>query len=145
MSTRTHKKTTESKKILTVQTQNVNRYFDEMAKTASEYFQSIANLQRAYATAWRNAIESVFTIQKEFMRKAGISTGIPAAITKIANDPTEEIINAQTVQNKMALAAIDATIQNINTFNENAKTFVGPSQNLLQSWISAFTPNTKLV
>jgi len=140
MSNQKHRKSTESKEILTVQAQNVNRYFDEMGKTASEYFQSIANLQRAYAAAWSNAAESVLSIQREFARKAGISTGVPEAITKIANDPTEEIINAQAVQNKMVLAAIDATIQNINTFNENARTFTGPSQNLLQSWISAFTP-----
>jgi hypothetical protein len=139
MSNQKHRKT-ESKKILTVQAQNVNRYFDEMGKTASEYFQSIANLQRAYAAAWSNAAESVISIQREFARRAGISTGLPEAITKIANDPTEEIINAQAVQSKMVLAAIDATIQNISTFNENARTFMGPSQNLMQSWISAFNP-----
>jgi len=37
------------------------------------------------------------------------------------------------------LASIDATQQNIKTFNDNAKSFVELNKNILQSWISAFT------
>ncbi len=59
---------------------------------------------------------------------------------KVANDTTEEIIKVQEVQNKVVLAAIDATQQAINTFNENVKTFAGLNQGVLQYWIQACTP-----
>ncbi len=140
MSTQKQRESTESKEIHTVQIQNVDKYFDEVDKTAKQYFKSITDLQEAYSTAWRNVVESVFSIQKEFARKAGISTGVPEAFIRTANDMTEDIIKAQTLQNEIGLAAINSTIQNIKTFNENAKTFTGLNQHLVQSWISAYTP-----
>ena len=42
------------------------------------------------------------------------------------------------LQNQIVLASIDATQQNIKTFNDNAKSFVELNKNILQSWISAF-------
>jgi hypothetical protein len=79
-------------------------------------------------------------MNREFTTKAGINTNVPAAMVKLVNDTTEEIINAQAVQNKVVLAAIDATEQAINTFNENAKLFTGLNQGVLQYWIQACTP-----
>jgi len=43
------------------------------------------------------------------------------------------------MQNQIALATIDATQQNIKTFNDNAKSFADLNKNVLQSWISTFT------
>ena len=56
------------------------------------------------------------------------------------NDATEEAIKMRVVQNKVVLAAIDTTRQNVKTFNDNAKAFAELNNNILQSWISAFTP-----
>jgi SMC interacting uncharacterized protein involved in chromosome segregation len=131
---------TESKEIHSVYKQNAGRFFDEVEKSIPQYHQSITNLQRAYTTAWKHVIESAISIQREFANKAGINTSVPAAMVKIVNDTTEEIIKAQAVENKIVLAAIDATQQNINTFNENAKAFTGLNQSVLQYWISACTP-----
>ena len=52
----------------------------------------------------------------------------------------EQINKVQDVQNKIALATIDATRQNIKTFNENAKAFADLNKSVMQSWITAFTP-----
>jgi hypothetical protein len=54
-------------------------------------------------------------------------------------DTTEEIVKATSIQNQMALATIDATQQNIKTFNDNAKSFADLNKNIMQSWITAFT------
>jgi hypothetical protein len=131
---------TESKDIHSVYKHNADRFFDEVEKSMTPYHQSITNLQRAYATAWKNITESVISTQREFATKAGLNTNVPAATVKIVNDMTEELIKAQAVQNKVVLAAIDATHQNITTFNENAKMFSGLNQGIMQYWIQACTP-----
>lgn len=130
----------ESKEIYTVFKQNIDKYFDEVEKTTPQYLQSITNLQQEYTAAWKNAIESVISLQQEFVTKAGINTNIPAVVVKLINDTTEEMIKARTVQNKVVLAAIDTTKQNVKTFNDNAKAFAELNENILQSWISACTP-----
>ena len=112
----------ETKEIYATYKQNVEKFFEDIEKAAPQYLQSITNLQQEFAT------------------KAGINTNVPAAVVKAVNDVTEEVIKARSVQNKVILAAIDATKQNIKTFNENAKAFTGLNENLFQFWISACTP-----
>jgi hypothetical protein len=130
----------ETKEIYATYKQNVEKFFEDIEKAAPQYLQSITNLQQEYTSAWKNAIESAISLQQEFATKAGINTNVPAAVIKAVNDVTEEVIKARSVQNKVILAAIDATKQNIKTFNENAKAFVGLNENLFQFWISACTP-----
>jgi len=130
----------ESKEIYTVFKQNIDKYFDEVEKTTPQYLQSITNLQQEYTAAWKNAIESVISLQQEFATKAGINTNVPAVVVKLINDTTEEMIKARTVQNKVVLAAIDTTKQNVKTFKDTAKAFAELNENILQSWISACTP-----
>jgi hypothetical protein len=134
------KTTQETKEIYATYKQNVEKFFEDIEKTAPQYLQSITNLQQEYTSAWKNAIESAISLQQEFTTKAGINTNVPAAVIKAVNDVTEEVIKARSVQNKVILAAIDATKQNIKTFNENAKAFAGLNENLFQFWISALTP-----
>jgi len=134
------KTTQETKEIYATYKQNVEKFFEDIEKTAPQYLQSITNLQQEYTSAWKNAIESAISLQQEFATKAGINTNVPAAVIKAVNDVTEEVIKARSVQNKVILAAIDATKQNIKTFNENAKAFAGLNENLFQFWISALTP-----
>jgi SMC interacting uncharacterized protein involved in chromosome segregation len=131
---------TESKEIHAVYKRNADRFFDEVEKSIPQYHQSITNLQRSYVAAWQKATESAISINREFATKAGVNTNVPEAMVKIVNETTEEIIKAQAVQNKVVLAAIDATQQAINTFNENAKLYTGLNQGVLQYWIQACTP-----
>ena len=134
------KTTQETKEIFAVYKQNVEKYFSEVEKTAPEYLQSITNLQQEYTAAWKNAIESAISLQQEFATKVGINTNVPAAVVKLVNDATEELIKAKAVQNKLVLASIDAVQQNVKTFNDNAKTFATLNESIVQSWISACTP-----
>ncbi len=90
--------------------------------------------------ACENVINSSIALQQEFARKAGITTNVPEVTLKVIRDTTEEIVKVNSIQNKITLAVIDATQQNIKTFNDNAKAFGDLNKNILQSWISAFTP-----
>ena len=92
--------------------------------------------------AYENIVESSIALQKEYAKNLGIAANIPARTIRAIRDSTDEFAKAASMQNQIALATIDATQQNIKTFNDNAKSFADLNKNILQSWISAFTtPN----
>ena len=72
------------------------------------------------------------------MQALVIASDVPSTTLKVIDDTTEEFVKASSIQNQIVLASIDATQQNIKTFNDNAKSFVELNKNILQSWISAF-------
>lgn len=128
-----------SKDVFSVYQENVDKLFDGIKQSVPQYHQSITNVQQEYLQAYENVVDSSITLQKEFAKKTGIATNIPEATLKVVRDTTEECVKAASLQNQIALATIDATQQNIKTFNDNAKSFADLNRNILQSWISAFT------
>ncbi len=131
--------TATPKDVFSVYQQNVDKIFNGIKQSVPQYHQSITNVQQEYLQAYENIVDSTITLQKEYAKKAGISTNIPEATLKVIRDTTEEIAKTASIQNQVALATIDATQQNIKTFNDNAKSFAELNRNILQSWISAFT------
>ena len=118
---------------------NVDKMFSGIKQSVPQYHQSITNVQQEYLQAIENMIDSSITLQKEFVMKAGIASDVPTTTLKVIDNTTEEFVKVSSIQNQIALATIDATQQNIKTFNDNAKSFVDLNKNILQSWISAFT------
>ncbi len=139
MSTTEQKTQSTVKDIYGVYQQNVDKLFDGIRQQVPRYHQSVTNVQQEYLQAVENIFNSSVALQKEFARKAGITTNVPEAALKVVRDTTEELVKASTIQNQIALATIDAAQQNIKTFNDNAKAFADLNKNILQSWISAFT------
>ncbi len=131
--------TKNSKDVFSVYQQNVDKLFNGIKQSVPQYHQSITNVQQEYLQAYENVVDSTITLQKDYAKKAGIATNIPEATLKVIRDTTEEFVKAASIQNQVALATIDATQQNIKTFNDNAKSFADLNRNILQSWISAFT------
>ena len=127
-----------SKDIFSVYQENIDKMFNGVKKSVPQYHQSITNVQQEYLQAFENMVDSSIAIQKEFVIKAGIASDVPSTTLKVIDDTTEEIVKASSIQNQIVLASIDATQQNIKTFNDNAKSFVELNKNILQSWISAF-------
>jgi hypothetical protein len=84
-------------------------------------------------------VNYTITLQKEYAQKAGITTSMPEATLKMLHNTTDEFVKVNSIQNQVVLATIDATQQNIKTFNDNAKSFADLNRNILQSWISVFT------
>ena len=131
--------TGNSKDVFSVYQENVDKMFSGIKQSVPQYHQSVTNVQQEYLQAFENVVDSTITLQKEYVKKAGIATNIPEATLKMIHDTTEECVKATSIQNQIALATIDATQQNIKTFNDNAKSFVDLNRNILQSWISVFT------
>ncbi len=130
---------TSQKDIFAVYQQNVDKYFAGVKQSVPRYHQSVTNVQQEYLDAVENLINSTIALQRDFATKSGITTNVPSAALKVIRDTTEEIVKAYDVQNKITLAAIDSTQQNIKTFNENAKAFADLNKNVVQSWISTFS------
>jgi hypothetical protein len=133
---------TKSKDVFSVYQENVDKIFNGIKQSVPQYHQSITNVQQEYLQAYENVVDSTITLQKEYVQKAGIAANIPEATLKVIHDTTEEFVKAASIQNQVTLATIDATQQNIKTFNDNAKSFADLNKNILQSWISAFTTKT---
>lgn len=125
--------------IFAIYKQNVDKYFENIEQAVPRYHQSITNVQQEYLHAYENIIDSVISLQKEYAHKAGLNTHVPDAAVKAIRDMAEETTKAYSIQNQVILAAIDATQQNIKTFNDNAKSFGDLNKNILQSCISTFT------
>ena len=133
---------TNPKDSFSVCQQSIDKFFTSIKQSVPQYHQSITNVQQEYLQAFENMVDSSIAIQKEFSKKSGISTNVPESALKVIQDTTEEFVKAASMQNQMALATIDATQQNIKTFNDNAKSFADLNKNIIQSWISTFTtPN----
>ena len=133
---------TNPKDAFSVYQQNVDKMFTSIKQSVPQYHQSITNVQQEYLQAYENIVDSSITLQKECAKKSGIAANIPEAALKVMRDTTEEIVKAASIQNQIALATIDATQQNIKTFNDNAKSFADLNKNIMQSWITAFTTRT---
>lgn len=127
------------KDLFSVYHQNVDKFFNGIRTSVPQYHQAITNVQQEFIQVYENIADSTLTLQKEFAKKAGIASNIPEASIKVMQDTAEEITKAASIQNQITLATIDATQQNIKTFNDNAKSFAELNRNILESWISAFT------
>ena len=109
-------------------------------KSFPNYQTSVTSLQQEYTEAFQNIVDSTIALQRDFANKTGINTALPEATESAVNKTNEQISKVHDVQNKIALATIDATRQNIKTFNENAKAFADLNKSVMQSWVTAFTP-----
>jgi hypothetical protein len=118
----------------------VEKQINTTEKSFPNYQTSVTSLQQEYTEAYQNIVDSTIALQREFANKTGINTVLPEATENVVNKTNEQISKVQDVQNKIALATIDATRQNIKTFNENAKAFADLNKGVLQSWVTAFTP-----
>ncbi len=127
------------KDAFSVYQQNVDKIFTTIKQSVPQYHQSITNVQQEYLQAYENIVDSSIALQKEYAKKLGMAENVPETAIRAIRDSTEEFAKAASIQNQIALATIDATQQNIKTFNDNAKSFADLSKNILQSWISALT------
>ena len=134
-----NEQTPGTKDVFSVYQESIDKIFTGIRQSVPQYHQSITNVQQEYLQAYENVVDSTITLQKEYAKKLGVAANIPQAALKVMNDTTVEFVKASSIQNQITLATIDATQQNIKTFNDNAKSFADLNRNILQSWISAFT------
>ena len=105
-------------------------------KAIPQYHQSISNLYQEYLEVCKNLACSAIDIQRGFATRAGIQASMPEAAIKIASDAKQESKTAIDVQNKIAIASMDAAKQTLNALNANAAEFASLNRNIIEMWPS---------
>lgn len=131
--------TNQSGNVYSMYKQNVQKYFENITKNVPQYFQSMIHLQEECVKACEKTIDASISMQQEFAKKNGVSTEIPDAMKTTFVDINKQVVQANTVQNQIVKTTIDATVQNIKTFNDNVNAFADLNKNIVQSWINPFT------
>ncbi len=120
-----------------------NMYFSDVEHSAPKYQQAMSDLQDEYVETWKNTVNTIISLQKEFAIKTGFNTNLPDVSRKIVDDMNEEIVKARNVRDKIMLATLDTTTKNIKIWNDNAKIIADLNRNVMEFWISAFSPIQK--
>jgi len=133
-------KTLDTKDVFGIYEQNIISSFATINREVPKYYQSITDLQHQCIQTCENTMKSVLSVQKEIVNKAGINANIPDAALSTIRDTSDGINKVYSVQNQIVQTALDATKQNIQTFNDNAKAFADLNKNIIHSWMNVFTP-----
>jgi len=140
MSTQSQKTNQTSSNIYAIYKQNVQKYFESITKNTPQYFQASTHFQEECMKAAEKSFDAAISMQQEFAQKSGMITEIPDAAKTVIVDSNKQIVQAGSIQNQIVKTAMDATTQNIKAFNDNVSAFTDLNKNIIQSWISTFTP-----
>ncbi|GKS67821.1 hypothetical protein YTPLAS73_13680 [Nitrosarchaeum sp.] len=130
----------ETKDVFGIYEQNINSSFATINKEVPKYHQSVTDLQQQCIQACENTMKSVLAVQKEIVSKAGINANIPEATLNTIRNTNDGVNKVYSVQSQIVQTALDATKQNIKTFNDNMQAYADLNRNIVQSWVSVFTP-----
>jgi hypothetical protein len=130
---------TQNSDAYTLYKQNVQKYFENVTKQTPQYFQSITHLQDECMKTCEKAINAAVSMQQEFAKKSGMKTDIPDSAKTAIVDTNKQIVQANTINNQLVKTTIDATVQNIKTFNDNVNAFADLNKNIIQTWMTPFT------
>jgi len=119
--------------------QNVQKYFENISKLTPQYFQSITDLQNECIKTCEKTIDATVSMQQEFAKKSGLNTDVADSAKTAIVDTNKQIVQASTVNNQFVKTTIDATVQNIKTFNDNVNAFAELNKNIIHSWVNPFT------
>ncbi|BDQ30098.1 MAG: hypothetical protein K5798_01290 [Nitrosopumilus sp.] len=130
---------TQSNNVYSMYKQNVQKYFENISKIIPQYFQAMTQLQEECMKTCEKTINASVSVQQEFAKKTGIISDVPDATKTAIIDTNKQIVQASTVNNQLVKTTIDATVQNIKTFNDNINAFAELNKNTIQSWINPIT------
>ena len=119
--------------------ENIDKMFNSVKRSVPRYYQSTTDIQQEFLQSFEHMVGLSIMIQKEFVRNIDITSNIPTPILHVIDDTSEEFVKVTSIQNKMMLTIIDATQQNIKTFNANLKSFTYLNKNVLQLCITTFS------
>ena len=114
----------------------LNEICTYVEKTVPQYHQSMTNLFQECVESWKNVSCTAIDFQKGFANKIGISANLPDAAKKIGHDLEQESKTVIDVNNKIAIASINATRDSLHTLNANSNEFATLNKNIIKEWPS---------
>ena len=138
--TKTTQNTNQPNDVFAIYKQNVQKCFESVTKNTPQYFQATTHFQEECVKAAQKSFDAAITMQQEFAQKSGLSSDVPDAAKTVIVDFNKQVIQASSIQNQIVKTVIDATTQNVKSFNDNVSTFTDLNKNIIQSWITSCTP-----
>jgi len=132
------KSSQESKDLFGVSKKNVERFFNEIEKSAPKYHQSVVKLQQDYIDAWKTVINSAISLEQEYATNAGFKMDVPESVLKTIRDITDISLQAYASQNKIVTDTSQTTKQAFKTFNQNTKSFATLNKEIMGYIMSVF-------
>jgi len=132
--------TSNHKDVYSVWNAGMDSFCSNIEKVIPQFHQAATNLFQEYVKAFNNASSSIIDIQREFVTKTGIKSDLSESSINMIYDSAEKINRSFNVQSKMSIASIDATKQNVQTWNDNAKSFANINKSIIDNLILPFNP-----
>ena len=132
--------TSNHKDVYSAWKDSMNAFYSNIEKSIPQFHQAATNLFQEYVQSLSNVVLSTLDTQREFVTKAVIKPYLPESSINMIHDSAEKINRSLNVQNKISIASIDVTKQNIKTWNENSSALVNINKSMIDSLISPFNP-----
>lgn len=121
--------------------ENVIRAMDEVAKSHPQYAQSISNLQLDYIQTAKNAIQTGYTVARQFAGywNIPITPAYAEQFAKQTNDFASNFIRTLGINNQLGIQALEAARGNLNIYNKTVDAVTDFGNNVSKAWTSFFT------
>ena len=121
--------------------ESFEKYFHEVEKVMPQYLESMTKLQGEFLDAWKNTINKSLDFQKEYSKKANISTHIPQEAANIIYNIAEEYIKSKNIQNQVMLSAMDSVNTTLKDSKNTFEPFVELNKKVLDFWSDFYIKN----
>lgn len=128
------------KDAFSVYTKSYDKIKTAFERASTQQLQSYTTLSQELISTWSSYVRTAASIQQNAANKAGLNTALPDTTITAINDATEAFIKAFETNSKVVQTALDATVQNLKTVNQNATAFAELNQNIINSWIGFWKP-----
>lgn len=117
------------------------KYFLEIEQNVPHIQQTLFDLQNEYYKLWKNNVNSLLALQKEFFDKSGFDYSFPKTAREIIENMSEETIKFRSLIHKMIITSIEQNKNYAKTLNDNSNTFVDLNKKIIENWVSMFKTN----
>jgi len=135
--------------IIDAANENFTKLVNEATKVQPQYAQAMSNLQIEYIEGVRNAIQTIATVEKQFVNSNGNNsnnvvvsdTAAPyvQGFVKQSNDFTNNIIRIADINNQLTINALHALIENVKNFSRTVETTAEFNSNIARAWATSYS------
>jgi hypothetical protein len=129
--------------------ENFTKLVNEATKVQPQYAQAISNLQLEYIEGVRNAIQTITTVEKQFVASNGNNsnnvvvsdTAVPyvQGFVKQSSDFTNNIIRIADINNQLTINVLHALRENVKNFSRTVEATAEFNSNLARAWATSYS------
>jgi hypothetical protein len=136
-------------RIVDAANENFTKLVNEATKVQPQYAQAMSNLQLEYIEGVRNAVQTIATVEKQFVDSDGNNsnnvvvsdTAAPyvQGFVKQSNDFTNNIIRIADINNQLTINALNALRENVKNFSRTVEATAEFNSNIARAWATSYS------